>query len=153
MDYSEVQKRIQETSLICYREGMFAGTSGNLSEYLSAEGVMAITPGSVNYETMKPEQVVIMTLDGEILAGEHPSSEWRMHAQVYKAREDVNGIVHTHSPYATSFAVVSQEIPLILIEMVPFLGGPISVARFAVPGTYDVGIEAVAVMGKKSMSA
>lgn len=149
MDYSEVQRRIQETSLICYREGMFAGTSGNLSEYLRDEGLMAITPGSVSYETMQPEQVVIMTLDGEIVAGQRPSSEWRMHAQTYKARADVNGIVHTHSPYATSFAVVSQEIPIILIEMVPFLGGPVSVAKFAVPGTDEVGLEAVKAMGSK----
>lgn len=149
MDYSEVQKRIRDTALVCYHEGMFAGTSGNLSEYNREEGYMAITPGSVNYEIMKPEQVVIMTLDGEILSGERPSSEWRMHAEVYKAREDVTGIVHTHSPYATGFAVIGEEVPIILIEMVPFLGGPVSVAKFAVPGTSDVGIEAVKAMGKK----
>lgn len=149
MDFSKVQKRVRETALVCYHEGMFAGTSGNLSVYLREEGVMAITPSSVSYETMTPEQVVIMTLDGEVIAGVRPSSEWRMHAQVYKAREDVNAVVHTHSPYATSFAVVSEEIPIILIEMVPFLGGSVSVAKFAVPGTDDVGIEAVKAIGRK----
>ncbi len=149
MDHSEAQKLIQETALVCYHEGMFAGTSGNLSVYLREEGVMAITPGSVSYETMTPDQVVVMTLDGEVIAGVRPSSEWRMHAQMYKAREDVNAIVHTHSPYATSFAVVSEEIPIILIEMVPFLGGSVSVAKFAVPGTDDVGIEAAKAIGRK----
>ena len=69
-----------------------------------------------------------------------------MHAAVYKEREEVGAVVHTHSPYATSFAVNREPIPIILIEMIPFLGGDMLVADFAMPGTEDVGREALKVL-------
>lgn len=127
-----------------YEEGLFAGTSGNLSCYDHETGEMYITPSSVPYETMRAEELVRMTLEGEILEGEKkPSSEWRMHAEVYRQKPEVSAVIHTHSPYATSFAVNHQKLPVILIEMVPFLGGDVEVADFAIPGTVEVGIEAV----------
>lgn len=130
-----------------YEEALFAGTSGNLSYYDKETGIMIITPSSVAYETMEEEDLVLMKLDGEIIEGKHkPSSEWRMHAEIYKEREDISSVVHTHSPYATSFAVNQESIPVILIEMVPFLGGDIPVSKFALPGTEDVGKEALSVL-------
>ena len=105
---------------------------------------MYITPGSVPYETMTADELVRMTLDGEVLEGERkPSSEWRMHAEIYRQKPEVSAVIHTHSPYATSFAVNNRKLPVILIEMVPFLGGDIEVADFAIPGTVEVGTEAV----------
>lgn len=127
-----------------YEEALFAGTSGNLSYYDRETGEMYITPSSVPYETMTADELVRMTLDGQILEGEKkPSSEWRMHAEVYRQKPEVSAVIHTHSPYATSFAVNHQKLPVILIEMVPFLGGDVDVADFAIPGTVEVGIEAV----------
>lgn len=128
----------------CYGEKLFAGTSGNLSVYDREAGLMVITPTSVAYEAIAPEDMVVLRLDGEVAEGRYrPSSEWRMHAAVYEAKAEVSAIIHTHSPYATAFAVNNRGIPTILIEMVPFLGGDVPLAKYATPGTRDVGDEAV----------
>lgn len=145
------KKRIQETALKAYREQLVAGTSGNVSEFDHEQGIMAITPSNMDYQVMKPENVVLMKLDGTIVEGEHkPSSEWRMHAGVYAAREDVNAIIHTHSPYATSFAVLHEEIPVILVEMLPFLGGDIPLSLFGMPGTDELATNAIKVLEKRN---
>lgn len=139
----ENQKKIQETALRAYNEQLVAGTSGNVSIFDHEAGIMAITPSNMNYSIMRPEDVVLMKLDGTIVEGAHkPSSEWRMHAGVYAERKDVNAIIHTHSPYATSFAVLHEEIPVILVEMMPFLGGEIPLSQFGMPGTDELAVNA-----------
>lgn len=144
---------IQRKTAVChaalrsYQDGLFAGTSGNLSTYDSGSGQMAITPSGVDYLTMQPSDVVIMGLDGTIHEGTRPpSSEWRLHAAIYQAKPEAGAVVHTHSPYATSFAVVRRPIPAVLIEMLVFLGGDVPVADFALPGTAEVGTHAVAAL-------
>ena len=147
MTIQEMKQAVCDWSKQSYAEKLFAGTSGNLSVYDKEQGVMVITPTSVAYETITPEDMVVLRLDGEVLEGRYrPSSEWRMHAAVYEAKPEVAAIIHTHSPYATAFAVNNKGIPTILIEMVPFLGGNVPLAKFAVPGTKEVGIEAVKVL-------
>ncbi len=139
-----IKKALLEMTKRSYHEALFAGTSGNLSYFDRETGRMFITPGSTPYETMREEDVVCMTLDGDVLEGSRkPSSEWRMHAEIYRRKPDVSAVIHTHSPYATSFAVNNRKLPVILIEMVPFLGGDVEVADFAIPGTVEVGLEAV----------
>ena len=144
MTIQEMREDVCRWSKQCYAERLFAGTSGNLSVYDREQGVMVITPTSVAYETIAPEDMVAMGLDGEVLEGRYrPSSEWRMHAAVYAAKPEVSALIHTHSPYATAFAVNNRNIPVILIEMVAFLGGDVPLAGYATPGTQDVGDEAV----------
>ncbi|MEM1486028.1 class II aldolase/adducin family protein [Oscillospiraceae bacterium PP1C4] len=139
-----IKKEIVQASQRAFEMKLFAGTSGNLSYYQQAENKLLITPTSVRYETMTVEDIVTIDLDGNILDGRHsPSSEWRMHAEIYKNRDDVKTIFHTHSPFATSFATIYKKIPTILIEMIPFLGGDIMVADFKRPGTPDVGLAAL----------
>ncbi len=145
-----LRRQIVEKSLQAYRAGLFAGTSGNMSAYCRAENIMYITPTSVRYETMRPEDVVAMRLDGTILGGKkQPSSEWRMHAAVYRAFPDTGAVFHTHSPHATVFAVVHRPIPATLIEMHFFLGGDVPCAKYARPGTDAVGENAAAVLAGK----
>lgn len=130
-----------------FHEHLFAGTSGNLSIYDEASNLIVITPSGVDYETMTLEDIMVITLDGEILEGKtKPSSEWRMHAIVYREKPEVRAVVHTHSPYATSFAVTGERIPFVLIEMMKFLGGDVPVAPFALAGTEDVGRNALAAL-------
>lgn len=149
--YLEIQKKIQEIALQAYNEQLVAGTSGNVSYYDHESEVMAITPSNMSYAIMKPEDVVLMKLDGTIVEGTHkPSSEWRMHAGVYACREDVNAIIHTHSPYATSFAVTHERIPVILVEMMPFLGGDIPLSEFGMPGTDALAVNANKVLGNRN---
>ena len=144
MTASEMKETVCIWAKRSYAEKLFAGTSGNLSLFDRASGVMVITPTSVAYESITPGDMVSMRLDGQVLEGRYrPSSEWRMHAAIYKVKAEVSAILHTHSPYATSFSVNNRSIPTILIEMVPFLGGDIPLAPFALPGTWAVGMEAV----------
>ena len=150
MNEEFLRRQIVEKSLRAYRAGLFAGTSGNMSAYCRAENIMYITPTSVRYETMKPDDVVAMRLDGTVLGGEkQPSSEWRMHAAVYRAFPDTGAVFHTHSPHATAFAVVHRPIPATLIEMHFFLGGDVPCAKYARPGTDAVGENAAAVLAGK----
>ena len=105
---------------------------------------MLITPTSVRYETMQPADIVEMKLDGTILEeGKRPSSEWKMHTAIYEHYPEVSAVFHTHSPYATAFAVNHQTIPAVLIEAHMFLGGDIRCADYATPGTKEVGINAL----------
>lgn len=151
MQWRDRREQLLKMSRKAYGEALFAGTSGNLSIYDRGEGLMLITPSSVPYETMAEEDMVLMKLDGEVVEGTNrPSSEWRMHAVVYQNKEEVSSILHTHSPYATSFAVNKLEIPVILIEMVPFLGGSVPVAEFALPGTEAVGAAAVKALQERN---
>ncbi|MEA4895063.1 MAG: class II aldolase/adducin family protein [Oscillospiraceae bacterium] len=149
MTIEQMKQEVCDYSRQSYSEKLFAGTSGNLSLFNGE--IMVITPTSIAYETITAEDMVAMKLDGTVLEGKHnPSSEWRMHAAVYEAKPEVRAIIHTHSPYATAFAVNNKSIPTILIEMVPFLGGDIPLALFAVPGTREVGLEAVKVLKERT---
>lgn len=137
----------EEMVSICqssFQEKLFAGTSGNLSVFIRQDKIMLCTPTSVRYETMTAGDIVAMRLSGDIIEGAYqPTSEWRMHAAIYEKMPHVNAVFHTHSPYATSFAVVNRSIPYILIEMEPFLGGDIPCASFAPPGSRELGLSAV----------
>lgn len=140
MNISDSKKQVLAYAQRCMRQGLIAGTSGNLS-LLSDSGEIVITPSSVDYMTMTEADIMVITPDGGILEGPHkPSSEWPMHAVIYKNDPAVRSIVHTHSPYATAFAVINESIPVVLVEMVFFLGGDIRVAPLTVQGTEEVGL-------------
>jgi L-ribulose-5-phosphate 4-epimerase len=124
-------------------DGMYAGTSGNISAYTYVDELMAITPTSMSYAEMEDFDIVVMKLDGTVISGGTPSSEWRLHARIYEALPDTAAVVHTHSPYATAFSVLRAEIPVFHIEMPIFLGGSIRTAPFAAQGSDEVGTGAV----------
>lgn len=127
--------------------GLFEGTCGNLSVCDREHGCVIITPSGLPYDIYSPEEMVVIDLDGRVLEGKHnPSSEWIMHTMVYREMPSVNAVLHTHSPYASSFAVRNEGVPCILVEMVPTLGGDIPLAQFGMPGTDAVGQEAVKVL-------
>lgn len=147
MNAQETRELLIQVTKQAYADRMFAATSGNLSIYDRETGRMYITPGSYPYEIMTVDDVMVIDLDGNILGGPHrPSSEWRMHAAIYKNDPTVNAIVHTHSPYATAFAINNLPIPAVLYEMIYFLGGDIPVAEGAIPGTPEVGENCVKVL-------
>lgn len=149
--YFEMKKEVQRIAVKSYNEKLVAGTSGNVSSYDSERQVMAITASNLDYTIMQPEDVIVMTLDGDILEGElNPSSEWKMHAEVYRHKPEVKAVIHTHSPRATSFAVVHEPVPLILVEMLPFIGGDIPLAKFALPATPELGLSAVKALEKRN---
>lgn len=140
----EMKEKILDMTMLSYAEGLFAGTSGNLSMCSSDRKMIAITPSSIRYDTMTIDDIMIIGFDGTIIEGHHrPSSEWRMHMSIMQQKPEINAVVHTHSPYATSFAVTGTKIPSILIEMIGFLGGDVPVADFAMPGSFELGVKAI----------
>ena len=148
-----LRQEIVDKSLEAFREGLFSGTSGNMSCRVAPDE-MLITPTSVRYDMLRAQDIVRMKLDGTVLEGVlQPSSEWRMHAAVYKAYGETNAVFHTHSPYATAFAVVRKSIPAVLIESCIFLGGDIRCADYAAPGTEAVGTNAIPALRDRGLSA
>lgn len=145
-----IKQHLVDMAKKAYADKMFAATSGNLSIYDRETGRMYITPGSYPYEIMTADDVMVIDLDGNILEGPHkPSSEWRLHAAVYRSNEKASALVHTHSPYATAFAINNMSIPVVLYEVVFFLGGDIPCAEGAIPGTDAVGENCVKVLGNR----
>ena len=87
------------------------GTSGNISIYNAEKGLMAISPSGMDYFSTTPEDIVITDLDAHIVDGNRkPSSEWALHTIFYKTRPEARSVVHTHSVFCTTFAVLNQPI-------------------------------------------
>ena len=109
---------------------------------------MAIKPSGIMYEDLRPEDHVVVDLEGDIVEGTlKPSSDTASHLYIYRHRPDVNGIVHTHSPYATAFAAVGKPIPVYLTAMADEFGGPIPCAGFALIGGEEIGQQVVEHIG------
>lgn len=119
-------------------EGLTTGSGGNLSFFSRDTGVIAITPSGVGYTEMSPGDVVLVDAQGRCLGkGLKPSSELGFHLSVYEARPDVSAVVHTHSPYATTFACLRMEIPAVHY-LVGFAGKNVPVAPYATFGTDEL---------------
>jgi L-fuculose-phosphate aldolase len=130
------------------RLGINQGTSGNIS--LRHGDGMLITPTSVPYDAMRSEQIVFMTLDSAPEAGQRPSSEWRFHRDILKARPEVNAVVHAHPPYSTILAIMGREVPP-LHYMIACAGGEtIRCAPYATFGTEELSRHAVAALEDRS---
>lgn len=135
------KKIVLDAAKKLYNEKLVAGTSGNISlrNIEKGEDSFYITASGLSYDTMTEDDVVEINSEGiPVNLNQKPSSEWKMHMEVYKKYPNVNAIVHTHSTIATGFAVNHQDIPLILIEMRPFLGGDVKVAPFRPAGSKEL---------------
>jgi L-fuculose-phosphate aldolase len=116
--------------------GLVAGTEGNVSAR-TPEGNVLITPSGLDYAVVEPEDVVLVSLEGEALEGAfEPSVETPMHTGIYRSRHDTRGIAHTHARYSTTLACLGWEIPPVHY-MLALLSdeGRVPVARYATYGT------------------
>jgi len=124
--------------------GMNQGRSGNVSARV--EGGFLVTPTGVPYEELNPPDLVFMRRDGERVGTYTPSSEWRIHRDIYEKRAEAGAIVHTHSPYATSIACLRRGIPPFHYE-VAFVGGnDIRCAEYSTFGTQELSDHALAAL-------
>lgn len=136
-----------------WKLGLVTASGGNVSMRLpSKDGrdLVVITPSRIPYTRMTPEDIVVIDFDVEPVDGEAiPSSETLMHLGIYQKRPDVNGIVHTHSIFASVAAVTGLEIPPIIDEMVMSVGGGVRVAEYGFPGTEDLAEKVCAALGER----
>jgi L-ribulose-5-phosphate 4-epimerase len=120
--------------------GLVAWTSGNVSARVAGTELMVIKPSGVEYADLTPESMVVCDLYGNLIEGDYaPSSDTGSHAYVYRHRPDVHGVVHTHSPYATSWAARAEAIPCCLTAIADEFGGDIPVGPFALIGDEAIG--------------
>lgn len=120
--------------------GLVAWTAGNVSARVPGEQLLVIKPSGVGYDELTPESMVVCDLDGALVEGDlAPSSDTAAHAYVYRHRDDVGGVVHTHSGYATAWAARGEPIPCVLTAMADEFGGPIPVGPFARIGDDAIG--------------
>lgn len=131
-----------------YEHKLVVGTWGNLSARLGRDKIL-MTPSGFEKDLLKPVDLLVVNLDGEVLKGRwKPSIETPMHMYIYRAREDVNAIIHTHSHYATVFAVMGEPIPPLTVEFASVVGHTVPVTRYVRPGTAETAKEVVDVLGR-----
>ena len=147
MSWDKVRVAIQEACVRLEAEGLVAEASGNVSVRLpSKDGrdLVAITPSQVPYRKLRPEQILIIDYERNVIEGEgKPSSETVTHLTAYRARADVGAVIHSHSVYASALAVAGQEIPPLIDEQVVTLGGGVKVAEFGMSASQDLADNAV----------
>ena len=141
MNDREKRQSIVDACLRMNALGINQGTSGNIS--LRHDDGLLITPTSVPYETLQPEQIVFMRLDGSHDPSQRPSSEWRFHLDILRARPEVNAVVHAHPTYSTILAIMNLEIPPVHYMIACAGGDSIRVAPYATFGTQELSGHAV----------
>jgi L-ribulose-5-phosphate 4-epimerase len=130
-----LKRDVCEANLQLVREGLVIQTFGNVSGVDRASGCVVIKPSGVGYDGMKPEQMVVLSLQtGEVVEGKlNPSSDTPTHLVLYRAFAEVGGIVHTHSAHATAWAQARREIPPLGTTHADFFGGPVPCTRALKP--------------------
>jgi L-ribulose-5-phosphate 4-epimerase len=136
------------------RNRLVVWTSGNLSARVSDDELMVIKPSGVPYEELTPESMVVCDLEGNAVEGSlTPSSDAATHGYIYRQMPDVGGIVHTHSAYATAWALRGEPIPCVMTAMADEFGGEIPVGPFALIGDEAIGRGVVATLSSHRSSA
>jgi len=131
--------------------GLTVETWGNLSLRDPETGLIYLTPSAMSYEKITPDDVVVCGPDGTIAEGHRkPTVEKDMHIAIYRARADVNAIVHTHPTYSMVYACQGRDIPLIIDEAAQILGGVCHTAAYHLPGTEELANEVVKTLGKEA---
>jgi L-fuculose-phosphate aldolase len=135
MELEDIKREVLETSIKMFKMGLVAGTWGNISARVDKH-YMIITPSGMSYNVLKPEDMVLANIDDLSYVGKlKPSIEFPLHAEIYKARPEINAVMHTHSINASSVAAARKDIPPILDDMVQIVGGSIRITEYALPGS------------------
>ncbi len=149
---SELQLRVDliETARDLVREGLALGTAGNLS-VRTAEGHALLTPASLAYDTLTPDDLVLCDLAGNVLAGARkPTTEKALHLAVLRAYPELGAVIHSHAKFASMFAVAREPIPCVIEEFQLYVGGDVPVARYALTGSDALGEECAKQLAERS---
>ena len=141
------REQVIEYSLKLLSEGLTNGTAGNVSIFNREEGLVAISPTGVSYSELTPEMISIVDLEGKLIEGLKPSSELEMHMILYRNREDVNAVIHTHPVYTTVLACLRQDLPAIDYMIAVTGATKVRCAEYASYGTKELAENAYKAMG------
>jgi L-ribulose-5-phosphate 4-epimerase len=148
MSIEALREQVYEGNVRLPQAGLVTWTSGNVSGRDPDSGYVVIKPSGVRYEDMRPEDMVVVDLDGRVIDGRlKPSVDATTHLYVYRHRPDVFGMVHTHSTFATAFAAAGRSIPVYLTAMADEFGGPVPLGDYCQIGGEEIGRELVKSIG------
>jgi L-ribulose-5-phosphate 4-epimerase len=134
MSLDSLREEVLDANLELVRRGLVLYTFGNVSGISRKDGVIAIKPSGVPYETMKAQDIVIADLDGRVLEGTlRPSSDLATHVELYKRFPTAGGVAHTHSEFATAWAQARRSIPCFGTTHADYFHGPIPVTPNMTP--------------------
>lgn len=147
----ELKEKVCEGNIALAEAGLVAWTGGNLSALDEEHGVIVIKPSGLRYSEMTPADMVVVSLEGRVVEGDHgPSSDTQSHLGIYARRPDIHSVVHTHSRYATAFAAVGKPIPCVLTAISDEFGGAVPCGGYAPIGGDAIGKEVVAKIGRSA---
>ncbi len=149
---SDTYKQIVvDAGLTMLRERLTVGTWGNVSVRDSETGLIYISPSGMEYQSIQPEDIVVLDAELNIVDGPRkPSIEKEMHAAVYNARADVNAVIHTHPLYSTVLGVNGMELPAVSEDFAQIVGDKLTCSDYALPGTPELAQNAVKALGKQN---
>jgi len=140
----ELRQEVYESLIELPKNRLVTMHSGTVSGRDPDSGLIVIKPSGFRYDKLTPSDLIVMDLEGTIVEGDlTPSSDTATHLYMYKHRPDIHGIVHTHSPFASTFAVLGKPIPPVM-SSAALLGGEIPVGGYAPVGGEDIGSEIMA---------
>jgi L-fuculose-phosphate aldolase len=139
------RREIVRHARLMAERGYVVGADGNISVRLG--DAVLITPSRVDYDRLEPNRIVAVDLDGR--GGDNPSSELQVHLAIYRARPDVLAVVHAHPVHACVLAVRREQLPPVLEEAGPVLGGPVAVSKAAPSGSSELGRAAALALGDR----
>lgn len=145
----KARERVARSGIKMAQAGLVVGTWGNVSCRVSREDLVVITPSGMAYDSLQPQDIVVVNLDGEIVEGERkPSTELELHLAIYRARTDIQAVMHTHSVFASAMAVARQPIPPVVEDVAQIVGGQVPVAEYAPPGSRQLAKNVVSALGQ-----
>ncbi len=149
VEYIEQRKAIIAMGRQMIAAGLAVGTWGNISCRVGAD-LIAITPSGVEYTSLQEQDIVVMSLDGQVVDGNlRPSTEHPLHRQIYRDRPDVAAVVHSHSVYASAMACARKPIPAAVEDLVQIVGGDVPVADYHLPGTQALATAVSAALARR----
>jgi L-fuculose-phosphate aldolase len=149
--HHEIRSEVCKYARLMFDAGMVVGTAGNVSARVPGTDLVALTPSSLPYEETTPDDIVIVDLDGNpVNEGRPPSFEKLLHLAVYKARPDIGAVMHTHAVFSSVLAVLQRPLPPVVEELVPYVGGQVDVAAFAMSGSDELAANVVTALGEKA---
>jgi L-ribulose-5-phosphate 4-epimerase len=151
MTIDALRQAVWEANTSLPKAGLVKWAQGNASGRDPKTGLVAIKPSGARLDQLDPSDIVIVDLDGKVIEGRlKPSIDTASHLYVYRHRDDVHGIVHTHSPCATSFALRGEPIPVCSTTAAALFGSQVPVSDFATIGEDAIGEQIVAKIGKSN---